>query len=179
MIVIGVDPGLITTGYGVIEEHRGKFRLLEGGTIEGGPADRPIQGRLLALYRGMEDVLKELRPQVMAVEALYSHYAHPATAILMGHARGVLCLAGAQLDIPIFHYTATQIKEYLVGSGRASKTQIQLMVQKELGLDDVPNPNDVADALAVALCHCRLASSPLVQVLHSARLRPQSEEAKA
>lgn len=169
MRIIGVDPGLITTGYGVIEESGGSFGLLEGGTIEGGPAGDPVEKRLEALYNGMTEVLNELRPQAMAMESLYSHYAHPATAILMGHARGVLCLAAAQAGIPVYNYSATQIKDYLVGSGRAGKAQIQRMVQKQLGLAELPSPHDMADALAVALCHCRLAASPLAQSLRLSR----------
>ena len=161
MRIIGVDPGLITTGYGVLEVERGQVRLLEGGIIEGGPADQAVENRLLALHRGMTDVLKDLQPQAMAMEALYSHYAHPATAILMGHARGVLSLAAAQAGIPVYNYSATQIKDYLVGSGRAAKSQVQRMVQKQLGLVEIPTPHDMADALAVALCHCRFAGSPL------------------
>ena len=161
MRVVGVDPGLITTGYGVIEEERGLARLIEAGTIEGGSTERALEQRLLTLYQGMEQVLSEFRPEAAAMESIYSHYAHPATAILMGHARGVLCLAAAQLGIPVFSYSATQIKDYLVGSGRAAKAQIQRMVQKQLGLEEIPNPHDVADALAVALCHCRFAGSPL------------------
>ncbi|MDO8688936.1 MAG: crossover junction endodeoxyribonuclease RuvC [Dehalococcoidia bacterium] len=168
--MIGVDPGLITTGYGVVQEDRGVARLIEGGIIKGGSPDDPIERRLLALYDGLAEVLKEFEPEAMAMEAIYSHYAHPATAILMGHARGVLCLTAGQAGIPVAHYSATQIKDYLVGSGHASKAQVQRVVQKQLGLAEVPTPNDVADALAVALCHCRFASSPLVKSLRSHRL---------
>ncbi|MDP2935268.1 MAG: crossover junction endodeoxyribonuclease RuvC [Dehalococcoidia bacterium] len=169
MRIIGVDPGLITTGYGVIEGSGDQVRLLEGGTIEGGPASDPVEKRIEALYKGMTEVLNEFLPQAMAMESLYSHYAHPATAILMGHARGVLCLAAAQAGIPVYNYSATQIKDYLVGSGRASKAQIQRMVQKQLGLAEIPSPHDMADALAVALCHSRLAASPLAQSLRLSR----------
>jgi len=170
LIVIGIDPGLITTGYGVVQESGSAVRLIEGGAIRGGSADDPVEQRLLNLYRGMKEVLQEFQPEAMAMEALYSHYAHPATAILMGHARGVLCLAAAEASIPVVHYSATQIKDYLVGSGHATKAQIQKMIQKQLGLDQIPSPHDVADALAVAICHCRFASSPLVSSLRSGRM---------
>jgi crossover junction endodeoxyribonuclease RuvC len=90
---------------------------------------------------------------VMALEELYSHYDRPRTAILMGHARGVICLAAAQAGIPVLHYSATQIKRILTGSGRASKAQVQRAIQRELALSDPPEPPDVADALAAALCH--------------------------
>jgi crossover junction endodeoxyribonuclease RuvC len=90
---------------------------------------------------------------VLALEELYSHYGHPKTAILMGHARGVICLAGAQAGIRVVHYPATQIKRILTGNGRAPKMQMQLSIQRELQLRTIPEPPDVADALAVALCH--------------------------
>src|SRR5262249_35219168 len=99
------------------------------------------------------DVIESLQPAVMALEQLYSHVAHPRTSILMGHARGVICLAAAEAGIPVVHYPATQIKRILTGNGRASKLQMQLATQRELRLDEVPEPPDVADALAVALCH--------------------------
>lgn len=169
MIVIGVDPGLITTGYGVVQDQGGAVKLIEGGIVQGGSPDDPVEQRLLNLYNGLKEVLGEFHPEAMAMEKLYSHYAHPATAILMGHARGVLCLAAAEAGIPIVHYSATQIKDYLVGSGRATKAQVQRMIQKQLGLAEIPSPHDTADALAVALCHCRFASSPLARSLLQAR----------
>ncbi len=89
----------------------------------------------------------------MAIEQLYSHYKHPRTAILMGHARGVICLAAAQADVEVVHYSATQIKRILTGDGRAPKSQMQLAIRNELALAQVPDPPDVADALAVAVCH--------------------------
>ena len=89
----------------------------------------------------------------MALEQLYSHYDHPRTSILMGHARGVICLAAAEAGIPVIHYSATQIKRILTGNGRAPKAQMQRAIEKELKLDKPPEPPDVADALAVALCH--------------------------
>jgi crossover junction endodeoxyribonuclease RuvC len=89
----------------------------------------------------------------MALEELYSHYSRPKTAILMGHARGVICLAAAQAGVPVIPYSATRIKRIVTGSGRASKAQVQRAVQSELRLDTLPDPPDVADALAIALCH--------------------------
>ena len=99
------------------------------------------------------DVIASLKPGAMAIEQLYSHYKHPRTAILMGHARGVICLAAAQADIGVVHYSATQIKRILTGDGRAPKSQMQQAIRRELGLAQAPDPPDVADALAVALCH--------------------------
>jgi crossover junction endodeoxyribonuclease RuvC len=98
-------------------------------------------------------VIAALKPNVMALEQLYSHISHPRTSILMGHARGVICLAAAQAGIPVIHYPATQIKRILTGNGRASKSQMQSAITRELRLNAVPEPPDVADALAVAVCH--------------------------
>ena len=105
-------------------------------------------------------MIAALKPAVMALEELYSHYQRPRTAILMGHARGVICLAGAQAGIPVVHYSATQVKRILTGSGRAPKSQVQQAIQRELGLDRLPEPPDVADALAIALCHYYLKDKP-------------------
>ena len=98
-------------------------------------------------------MLDQFKPGVVAVESLYAHYEHPRTAILMGHARGVIFLAAAQRDLPVLSYNATSIKKTVTGNGRASKDQVQRTIQRELGLDRLPEPSDVADALAVALCH--------------------------
>jgi crossover junction endodeoxyribonuclease RuvC len=120
-----------------------------------------LEGRLVEIYRGLEEVLSDLKPSVVAVEALYSHEVHPRTAILMGHARGVIfCLAGL-FGIPVITYGATQVKKSLTGSGRASKSRIQRAVQLALNLRSLPEPPDVADALAIALCHLDALKGPL------------------
>jgi crossover junction endodeoxyribonuclease RuvC len=144
-------------GYGVIEAQGSKVRLLEGGTIHGGPSSAPLEERLVTLYEGIREVVAEYSPEALALEELYSHYAHPITAVLMGHARGVVCLAAAQSGIPVFDYASTKVKHSMVGSGRASKVQMQRAIQARLNLPQVPEPNDVADALALALCHWQMA----------------------
>jgi crossover junction endodeoxyribonuclease RuvC len=113
------------------------------------------------IYDGVTEVIESLKPTVMAMEELYSHYDRPKTAIIMGHARGVLCLTAAQADLELNHYAATQIKKILTGNGRASKQQMQLSIQRELGLPEIPEPADVADALAVAICHYYLSKTAL------------------
>ena len=157
--ILGIDPGLNVTGYGVLEIGAGGPRLCEAGIIRGG--DRgSISPRVAKIHQGVADVIAAFGPASMAIEELYSHYARPRTAILMGHARGVICLAGAQAGIPVVHYSATQVKKILTGSGRASKSQVQRAIQRELGLPTLPEPPDVADALAIALCHCYLKDKP-------------------
>jgi crossover junction endodeoxyribonuclease RuvC len=147
------------TGYGVLELCDGRLRLCEAGVVRGG--DRgPISKRVAAIHKGVAEVIATFGPSVMALEELYSHYARPRTAILMGHARGVICLAAAQADVPVVHYSATQIKKILTGSGRAPKLQVQRAIQRELGLSTLPEPPDVADALAIALCHHYLKGKP-------------------
>jgi crossover junction endodeoxyribonuclease RuvC len=119
-----------------------------------------MPGRLVSLYDGLVEILEQFQPVSVAVEQLFAHYAHPRTAILMGHARGVLLLAAGQRGLPVHNYSALRIKKTITGHGRASKEQIQLTVQKELGLARLPEPADVADALATALCHYYVLKIP-------------------
>lgn len=150
--VLGVDPGLRCTGYGIVEIRGPQLRLVEAGVIRPS-TNGTLADRLAELFQGLCELLAEHSPQVMAVEQLYSHYARPRTAILMGHARGVICLSAAQRGLPVHHYAATKIKKILTGSGHASKAQMQGSIQREFALSGPPEPHDVADALAVALCH--------------------------
>ncbi len=153
--ILGVDPGLQITGYGVIAGDVGGPRVLEAGVIRSQEGGRTtdLASRLLSVYNGLVEVIDQFHPEVVAVEQLYAHYLHPRTAILMGHARGVILLAAAQRGLPVADYSATRIKKTITGSGRASKDQVQRTIQRELNLAQVPEPPDVADALAVALCH--------------------------
>ncbi|MGL4594316.1 MAG: crossover junction endodeoxyribonuclease RuvC [Thermoguttaceae bacterium] len=149
--ILGIDPGLNTTGYGVIDVSSGQVRLLEAGVVRS-------QSKLLAekvneIYDGIREVIEMFSPDAIALEQLYSHYDRPTTAILMGHARGVLCLAAAQSKIAVTSYSATKVKKILTGSGRATKDQMQRAIKLELRLEQYPEPPDVADALAIALCH--------------------------
>ena len=163
---LGIDPGLNITGYGVVEASPDGPLLVEAGVIRGFPRG-DLGSRLEQIYQGVAEVVSSFQPSVMAIEDLYSHYERPRTAILMGHARGVICLAAAQAGVPVRHYAATQIKKLLTGSGRAPKSQLQLAICREFHLNSPPEPPDVADALATALCHlylCRAtAGNPLLQ----------------
>jgi crossover junction endodeoxyribonuclease RuvC len=161
-VILGIDPGLNVTGYGIVSIVGRDFRLREAGVIRSRPREA-LEDKLLEMHRGVCDILAAFRPAVMAIEQLYSHYARPRTAILMGHARGVICLAAAQAGIPIQHYAATQIKKTLTGSGRAPKSQVQMAICREFGLAQLPEPPDVADALAVALCHIHCGRSVLAR----------------
>ena len=148
--IVGIDPGLNTTGYGVIDVSSGRVRLLEAGIVCSRSKD--FAERVKEIYDGVREVIETFHPDTVAMEQLYSHYAHPKTAILMGHARGCICLAAAQAGLAVTSYAATKIKKTLTGSGRAAKDQVQRAIQLELGLDKIPEPSDVADALAIALC---------------------------
>jgi crossover junction endodeoxyribonuclease RuvC len=150
--ILGIDPGLNITGYGVLECGNGSPKICEAGVVRG-KSRRSLTDRLLEIHEGVSEVIESLHPNAMALEELYSHYKRPRTAILMGHARGVICLAAAEAKIPVIHYSATQIKKILTGAGRASKAQVQRAIQHELAISNVPEPPDVADALAIALCH--------------------------
>jgi len=153
--IIGLDPGLQVTGYGVLEITDTGPKVCEAGVIRSAegrdPAD--MARRIKTLYDGLCEVLDQWKPTVMAVEQLYAHYDHPRTAILMAHARGAYFLAGAQRNIPVMSYAATKVKKVVTGSGRASKEQMQYAIARELRLAGPPEPHDVADALGIALCH--------------------------
>jgi crossover junction endodeoxyribonuclease RuvC len=160
--ILGIDPGLQVTGYAVLEVSPARPLVREAGVIRSAEkrTAADMASRLLSLYTGIVEVIEEFRPNVVAVEQLYSHYEHPQTAILMGHARGVIFLAAGQRGLPVISYAATRIKKTITGNGRASKDQVQRTVQRELGLAQLPEPADVADALAAALCHYYVQKLP-------------------
>jgi crossover junction endodeoxyribonuclease RuvC len=153
--ILGIDPGLQVTGYAVLEAAAAGPHVCEAGIIRSSEGRSPadMAERLRSLYNGIVEVIAQFRPQVAVVEQLYAHYDHPRTAILMAHARGVLFLAAGQHGVPVVSYNATRIKKTITGHGRASKDQVQRTMQRELGLAKLPEPPDVADALAAALCH--------------------------
>ena len=167
--ILGLDPGLQVTGYGVIEITADGPRVMEAGVIRSAegrdPAD--MSQRLKTLYDGVVEVLDQWSPSAVCVEQLYAHYDHPRTAILMAHARGCYFLAGAQKGVPVFSYAATQVKKLVTGHGRASKEQMQHCIMRELHLAKLPEPHDVSDALGIALCHY-FAGSHIVQGARSA-----------
>jgi crossover junction endodeoxyribonuclease RuvC len=156
--IVGIDPGLQITGYALLEGTAPRPVVREAGVIRP-PRDADLPTRLSEIYEGVTELMKQYEPQVMAVEQLYAHYKHPRTAILMGHARGAVLLAAGQAGVPVLSYSATRIKKTITGHGRAPKDQVQRTVMRELSLLRLPEPPDVADALAVALCHFYLQRS--------------------
>jgi crossover junction endodeoxyribonuclease RuvC len=148
--ILGIDPGLRTTGYGVIEFSAGRLRLIEAGVVSPS-AGGTLEQRLHELHDGMCAVVAATRPSAIVIEELYTTYKNPLTAIMMGHARGVLCLAGAQHGVPVHTLAHSLVKRALIGSGAARKEQVNMMVTQLLGLRRRPQPNDVSDALALAL----------------------------
>jgi crossover junction endodeoxyribonuclease RuvC len=150
--ICGIDPGLGRTGYGVVELDHGEPRIIEAGVLRPGLSDETLAARLAALADGLDELLVEHAPEALAVEQLYAHYKHPRTAILMGHARGVILMTAAKRNVPVLDLPATTVKRYLTGSGHASKSQMQKMIAHVLQLRVPPQPPDVADALAIALC---------------------------
>ncbi len=150
-VVCGIDPGLRATGYAVVRCQGHALTVLDAGVCR---LDQKfsLPQRLVVLENDMSSILADHQPKAVAIEALYSHYNHPRTAILMGHARGVLMLAAAKSKAVVHSFSATKIKRYLTGNGHASKRQVQGAIQAMLSLPDLPEPPDVADALAAALC---------------------------
>jgi crossover junction endodeoxyribonuclease RuvC len=133
--ILGIDPGLGITGYGVIDIGSQPPQLCEAGILRTADDDAEIlPEKVLSVYNGIVEIITQFAPEAMAVEQLYAHYDHPRTAILMGHARGVILLAAAQQKIPIVSYAATQVKKIITGNGRAPKEQVQRTIQHELGM---------------------------------------------
>jgi len=149
--ILGIDPGLQVCGYACVEADSGEEKLIEAGVLRTA-GDRSLETRLNQIADDASSLLEHFRPDVVAVEELYSHYAHPRTAILMGHARGVILQKCAEAGVEVKSFSATRIKKSLTGNGRASKEQVQRMIQTVLSLPELPEPSDVADAIATALC---------------------------
>jgi crossover junction endodeoxyribonuclease RuvC len=152
--VLGIDPSLNATGYGVVEYADHSMTLVEGGVIT--PARlKNLETRLADLQRSLGEIISLLHPDAVVVEEVFSQTAYPRTAIVMAHARGALICAAALANKPVFHYSATAVKRALLGDGGASKQQVAAMVTQALRLKHSPSPADVTDALALAITHCR------------------------
>lgn len=158
MIVLGVDPGSMRTGWGAIETDGRRHRLLDQGTLAP-PARLPLPDRLHAIHGGLARVIARVRPEALAVEDLF-HAKSAKSAIVLGHVRGVVLLAGAEAGLPVFAFPPATVKVQVTGFGRAEKAQVALMVARLLGLTGNGEAGDASDALAVALCHAHLSSRP-------------------
>jgi crossover junction endodeoxyribonuclease RuvC len=151
MRILGIDPGLQVCGYAILDADYNQESLIEAGVLRT-PNEPDLAVRLNRIAKDTRSIIKSFKPEVVAVEQLYSHYAHPKTAILMGHARGVILQKVAEAGIKVKSFSATRIKKSITGNGRASKEQMQRTIQTVLSLPEMPEPADVADAIATALC---------------------------
>lgn len=152
MVILGIDPGTAITGYGVVRrDSPNRFSVLGYGVIIT-PSNQEMAGRLKTIYGEVCRLIEEFHPDCLAIEQLFFN-TNVTTAITVGQARGVAILAGAHSGLPIAEYTPLQVKQAVTGNGRAAKEQVGYMVKVLLGLDDIPRPDDVADALAICLCH--------------------------
>ncbi len=151
MRILGIDPGIAIVGYGVVDKEGNRYKTVAYDAVTT-KAHTPLEDRLEKVYNGVCEIIKEYKPDAMSIEELFFNN-NAKTALTVGQARGVIILAAVQNHIPVYEYTPLQVKQALTGYGRASKTQIQQMMKSMLGLTEVPKPDDVADALAIAVCH--------------------------
>ena len=159
MRILGIDPGVATIGFGLIEADRASVRLIQYGVITT-PAGLPLSNRLYQISQDMSQLLEQFKPQEMAVEELFFSK-NITTGIAVAHGRGVILLEAERAGVPAFEYTPMQVKQAVVGYGGAEKKQVMLMTQRLLKMKKIPRPDDAADALAIAICHGRSATSLL------------------
>lgn len=159
MLILGIDPGYAIVGFGLVESAGSKPRLVSCGAINTPAGDR-ISSRLLQIASDLEQLIVQFKPDVMAVEELFFNQ-NVTTGIGVAQARGVILMTAEKLGVPIYEYTPSQVKQAVVGYGKAEKHQVMDMTKRILGLKSVPKPDDAADAVAIALCHARSATSLL------------------
>ncbi|MDP3143115.1 MAG: crossover junction endodeoxyribonuclease RuvC, partial [Candidatus Omnitrophota bacterium] len=157
MRILGIDPGLNITGYGVIELKNSSVHLVEAGVIKT-QVSSGIKNRLNKIHKGLADLIREQKPQVMVLEKLYTHYRHPTTACLLGHVRGVICLLSAQENLEFFEYSPKRVRKSIIGQGGASKAQVKRMMENFFHLKEDSLPLDTSDALAMAVAHANIAT---------------------
>lgn len=157
MLVLGIDPGTAITGYGLVEALGNKLKVVDYGCVRT-PANSPLEYRLQTIYAALVNLICQYNPAHLAIEELFFNK-NVRTALSVGHARGVIILAAANAGLEVFEYTPLQVKQAVVGYGRADKAQIQFMVRTLLCLSETPKPDDVADALAIAICHTHFFNS--------------------
>ena len=165
MIILGIDPGLAIVGWGVVEYRAGKFKTLGYGAIRT-PAGTRTEERLASIYRDLNTIIDHFHPDEMAVEELFFNN-NITTGIRVAEARGIVLLCAEQKGIRISEYTPLQVKQAVVGYGRAEKKQVMIMVTGLLGLKEIPKPDDTADALAIAVCHGHSGASRMAQYFNN------------
>lgn len=175
--ILGVDPGLRTTGYGAVDYSAGRCRLVEGGVLEPRP-DLPLEERLVQLHVAMLEVVQATQPDCVVVEELWTSYKNPTTAVLMGHARGVIVLAAGQHGVAVEHLAHSLVKRALAGSGAARKSQVSGIVVQLLGLAAAPQPEDVTDALALAIAFANI-DAQRARFAHAGLVLPQRLTSRA
>ncbi len=168
MIILGIDPGYAIVGWGLVQYEHGRFRPLHFGAITT-PADMSFSDRIDAIYRELSAILDSAKPDAMAVERLYFQN-NQKTAIDVAQARGVVLLAAKHKEVPVYEYTPLQVKSAVTGFGRAEKPQVMEMTRRLLRLQEVPKPDDTADALAIAICHGQMGGTALKRSVVNAQL---------
>ena len=158
MRILGIDPALSITGFGIIDETNGSLSLVEAGIIKT-EIRHPLPVRLVKIYGEIRLIVERTNPNCMVLEKLYVHYRHPTTAYILGQARGVICLVSAEMNLPLFEYAATRVKKAILGNGLASKSQIQKMIAATIGLKQLPKYLDITDAIALAITHSYIFKS--------------------
>ena len=151
MIILGIDPGLATTGFGVIAYEKNHFQVIQYGVIRT-PSQTPLPDRLVKIQEGIQTLIEKYHPECAAIEELFFN-TNAKSAFLVGQARGVAVVTAAAAGLPVYEYTPLQVKQGVAGYGRADKQQVQQMVKTLLHLKEIPKPDDAADALAIAMCH--------------------------
>ncbi|MBI4310054.1 MAG: crossover junction endodeoxyribonuclease RuvC [Candidatus Omnitrophica bacterium] len=161
MLILGVDPGLITTGYGVVDVAGGTVKVIEAGTIKPSPKDA-FERRIAKVHQHIAAIIGAHKPDTVVLEKLYAHYKHPATACVLGHVRGVICLAVAQSNTPLVEWSVKRIRKALLGNGNAAKPQVQDFVKRLLNIPKAELGLDTSDALALALGHAHMLRFKLI-----------------
>ena len=151
MIILGIDPGLVTTGYGLIQIKNNSCKILDFGIISPNSKEK-LSSRLRTIYDDISMIIDKFNPSILSIEEVFFGK-NVKSALLLGHARGVAMLSASNNDIPVFEYSARKIKQSITGNGNAHKSQVKYMVMKQLNLDNIDCPTDASDALAIALCH--------------------------
>ena len=162
MRILGVDPGLITTGYGMVEVKGGDVKILEAGTIEPNTKDA-FERRVQKVYQCLTKIIDEQKPDTVVLEKLYAHYKHPTTACILGHVRGVICLSVAERNVELVEHSVKRIRQALMGNGNATKQQVQAFVKRMLNIKSEAFKLDASDALGLALGHAHMLRFKLLK----------------